>query len=101
MDAAAHALWNAPLAELTVGRLMDMTRLGRSFFYVHFTEMSDLAATQLELLEGELWQAASAWTDETAVGPEALGVAVGSMVDVWDRHGSVLRAIVEAGPTPE
>ena len=61
--------------------------------------MSDLAAALLEQLEDELWQAASAWTDETAVGPEALGLAVGSVVDVWGRHGPVLRAIVEAGLT--
>ncbi len=101
LDAAAHALWETPLAELTVGGLMGQTRLGRSSFYVHFTDMGDLAAALLEQLEGELWQAASAWTDETADGPDALGLAIEAVVEVWASHGPVLRAIVEAGLTDD
>lgn len=99
LDAAAKALWETPLADLTVGELMGRTRLGRSSFYVHFTDLGDLAAALLEQLEGELWQATSAWTDETAHAPEALGLAVDAVVEVWAHHGPVLRAIVEAGLT--
>jgi TetR/AcrR family transcriptional regulator, ethionamide resistance regulator len=53
-------------------------------------------ATRLEKeIIVELWQAASHWTS-TDGGPAALDAALEGVVDVWHRHGPVLRAIVEA-----
>lgn len=87
-----------PLAQLAVGTLMERTRLGRSSFYVHFRDTGELAAALLERLEGQLWAAASHWT-ATDSGPPALDAALDGVVDVWHRHGPVLRAIVEASFT--
>jgi TetR/AcrR family transcriptional regulator, ethionamide resistance regulator len=98
LDAAEAALWDVPLAQLTVGTLMERTRLGRSSFYVHFRDTGDLTAALLERLEGQLWQAASRWTSADG-GQAALDAALGAVVDVWHRHGPVLRAIVEASFT--
>lgn len=98
LDAAEAALWEVPLAQLTVGTLMQRTRLGRSSFYVHFRDTSELAAALLERLEGELWAAAAHWTVSDG-GPAALDAALDGVVDVWHRHGPVLRAIVEASFT--
>lgn len=95
LDAAEAALWDVPLTQLTVGTLMERTRLGRSSFYVHFSDTGELTAALLERLEGQLWQAASHWTS-TDGGPAALDAALEGVVDVWHRHGPVLRAIVEA-----
>lgn len=95
LDAAEAVLWEVPLTQLTVGALMARTRLGRSSFYVHFRDIGELAAGLLQRLEGQLWEAASRWTD-TREGAPALDAALQGVVEVWHRHGPVLRAIVEA-----
>lgn len=99
LDAAQEALWELPVAKLTVGGLMAHTRLGRSSFYVHFADIGALVAALLERLEGELWEAAKAWTHTAVEGEAALDAAIDGVVDVWVRHGPVLRAIIEAGAT--
>lgn len=42
---------------------MAATSLGRSFFYVHFRDLHDLAGRLLARLEAELWEPAKLWTD--------------------------------------
>lgn len=95
LDAAQHLLWERPLGELTIGRLMAATPLGRSSFYVYFDGIDDLVARLLERLEGELWQSARTWT-EGHTDPDGLRAAIAGVVQVWVDHGPVLTAIVQA-----
>lgn len=101
LTAAADALAEIPLAELTVGSLMDRTRLGRSSFYVHFDDIEDLVAAQLRELEEKLWEPASLWVEAAATDrdEQRLHDAVAGVVAVWVEHGPVLRAITEAAMT--
>lgn len=94
LDAAERLLWERPLSRLTVGELMSSTSLGRSSFYVHFRDLQDLAGRLLARLEAELWEPAGRWTDIDDEG--SLETAVRGVVAVWERHGPVLRAVVEA-----
>lgn len=95
LDAAQRLLWERPLADLTVGALMDATPLGRSSFYVYFDGLDDLVARLLGRLEDALWEPARAWIDGPP-GPEGLSPALTGVVDVWVEHGPVLTAIVQA-----
>jgi TetR/AcrR family transcriptional regulator, ethionamide resistance regulator len=96
LDAAERLLWERPLSRLTVGELMTATSLGRSSFYVHFRDLHDLAGRLLARLEAELWEPAQLWTDADGDPRGSLESAIRGVVAVWERHGPVLRAIVEA-----
>lgn len=96
LDAAERLLWERPLSKLTVGELMEATSLGRSSFYVHFRDLHDLAGRLLARLEAELWEPAKLWTDVDEDPEASLASAIRGVVAVWERHGPVLRAIVEA-----
>jgi len=101
LDAAERLLWEHPLSKLTVGELMAVTSLGRSSFYVHFRDLHDLAGRLLARLEAELWEPAALWTDTDGDARSSLADAVRGVVAVWERHGPVLRAIVEAAMVDE
>lgn len=101
LDAAGDALAVIPLVELTVGKLMNRTRLGRSSFYVHFDDIEDLVAALLGELEEKLWKPASLWIEAASSvrDEQRLHEAVAGVVAVWVEHGPVLRAITEAAMT--
>lgn len=96
LDAAERLLWERPLSQLTVGEVMAATSLGRSSFYVHFRDLHDLAGGLLARLEAELWEPAKLWTDPDGDLEGSLAAAIRGVVAVWERHGPVLRAIIEA-----
>lgn len=101
LDAAERLLWQRPLSRLTVGELMTATSLGRSSFYVYFRDLHDLAGRLLARLEADLWEPAGLWTDDSADPRRSLTAAVRGVVGVWQQHGPVLRAIVEAALTDD
>lgn len=95
LDAAERFLSHAPFRELTVAKLMDGTTVGRSSFYVYFTDLYQLAAELLAITDRELSEA----TEELRAAdfsPETFRHDVRQFVDVWAHHGPVLRAISEA-----
>lgn len=101
LDAAERLLRERSLSQLTVGELMARTGLGRSSFYVYFRDLHDLAARLLARLEEELWRPAAQWTAGHTRGRDGLEEALRGVVDVWVRHGPVLRAVVEASLSDE
>jgi AcrR family transcriptional regulator len=96
LDAAEGFLSERPFRELTVGALMERTSIGRSAFYVYFRDRYDLIKRLLTRLEQDLFRASLPWLE--GAGNSALDVrnALEAVVQVWVRHGPVLRAIAEA-----
>jgi AcrR family transcriptional regulator len=91
LDAARSLLRERSFAELTVGALMQEAGLARTVFYRHFDDLPDLAPELLPDSDAPL-------IDEIVrQKPEDLVAAmVDGLVDVYARHGRLLRAIDDA-----
>lgn len=100
LDAAQQFLMGQPFRDLNVARLMDMTSVGRSSFYVHFDDLYGLAAALLHTLDEEL-EAVTRGGRQPPRFPQSLSVTLGSVVDFWERNGPVIRAVAEASVQDE
>lgn len=100
LDAAGRFLWEQPFRELTVAKLMAGTTVGRSSFYVYFADLYQLAAELLTDIDREL-SVATQDLRAPDLSPEVIRQDVRQFVDVWARHGPVLRAISEAAAHDE
>lgn len=95
IDAARTYLHAHPFRDLSVKRLMAETSVGRSAFYIHFPDLSAVAAELLHSIDDDLAEATRAGRK----GPEFLRSLPGTLanvVDIWAQHGPVIRAIAEA-----
>lgn len=97
VDAATALVRERSYAELSVGEIMDRAGLGRTIFYRHFDDLGDLLLRAAGEAIAELYEAQRALA-ETRVGhgPDAVRTALEVAVDVYRRHGPLLRAVSEA-----
>ncbi len=97
IDVTEELVRERSYAELNVGEIMERAGLGRTIFYRHFDDLADLVRTASRAAVQELFDAqvelAAARTD---VGSEAVRESAAVVVDVYRRHGPVLRAVSEA-----
>jgi len=101
LDAAERLLRQASVADLSVASVMARTGLGRSSFYVYFNDVTELLRRLTERLEGEFFEVSSVWLADDS-GLDTLDAARRStegIVDVYVRHGPVLRALADAAAT--
>ena len=95
--AAAEALLRErPFRELTVDEVMRRTDLSRPSFYVYFRDRHHLVLRVVEHIGGELFTMADRWFRDAEPGPEAIRAALQGIVDVYDHHGPVMRALADA-----
>jgi AcrR family transcriptional regulator len=84
-------------AELSVDEVMREAGFGRTIFYRHFDDLADLLVRASREAVDELLDAerglGQARPDED---PEAVARALRAAVDVYHRHGPLLRAVAEA-----
>jgi TetR/AcrR family transcriptional regulator, ethionamide resistance regulator len=102
IEAATELVRERSYAELNVGEIMARAGLGRTIFYRHFDDLAQLilsasreAIEQLYEAQQEMGQARP---DEY---PEAVRRALSAAVDVYHRHGPLLRAVDEAALADE
>lgn len=97
LSAAERLLADASLEDLTVGQLAREAGVSRASFYFYFESKQAVLAALLEAVVGEVSEAAAPWLERAGMPPEeALRRAVAGSVEVWRRHGAVLRAAVES-----
>src|SRR3954453_19461173 len=85
-----------PYAALTVDDVMRKAGAGRTIFYRHFDDLSDLLRRAgREAFEG-LFEAEQGFKAAHVEGRPDVRAAVEPAVDVYRRHGPLLRAIAEA-----
>jgi TetR/AcrR family transcriptional regulator, ethionamide resistance regulator len=100
LDAAERLLRERPYRDLTVEDVMAGAGLSRTVFYRHFDDLPKLMMSLLDTVQGELEEAMKLTVD--APGDwEAFIDTLRGAVDVWDRHGPLMRAIVDAGSYDE
>lgn len=100
--AADRLLRERPYRELSVDVLMGQTGLTRTAFYRHFDDITDLVLRLFAEISAELYAVAERWAasagaDYPAPGHEGLA----GVVDVYVRHGPLIRAITEAAATDD
>jgi TetR/AcrR family transcriptional regulator, ethionamide resistance regulator len=104
VEAATGLVRERSYAELSVGEVMARAGLERTLFYRHFDDLGDLllraARESVERLFDAEVDLGSA-RDGSGRHPEALGPALAPVVELYQRHGPLLRALAEAAPSDE
>ena len=94
LAAARELLAERPFAELTVGAVMAQAGLARTVFYRHFEDLPSLAPDLLPDADDPLVDRVQR---DAGAQPEAVVRAmVEGLVDLFSRHGRLLRAIDDA-----
>jgi AcrR family transcriptional regulator len=97
LASAERLLQTRTIAELTVADVLGDASVSRGTFYFYFASKHDLVVALGEQITVEVEHAAAPWLDRSELEPEdALRAAMRGLLDVWDRHGAVLRAIAES-----
>jgi AcrR family transcriptional regulator len=102
LDAAQQFLRARPYRELSVETLMADTDLTRTSFYRHFDDLPQVVLRLLEEVGGELYEVADHWAaTATADFEGAARTGLAGIVEFFERHGPIVRAIAEAASTDE
>jgi TetR/AcrR family transcriptional regulator, ethionamide resistance regulator len=100
LDAAERLLRERPYRELSVEELMAEAGLSRTVFYRHFEDLPRLMLSLLEQVQSELADAMKL-TVEAPGDWEAFVDTLRGAVEVWERHGPLMRAIIDASSYDE
>src|SRR3954468_7604353 len=100
LEAAEQLLRELPFREITVEAVMSRTGLKRPAFYVHFRDRHDLVLRIVAEIGDELFEMSDLWFkgDDPLTGARA---ALEGLVEVYVRHGAVLRALSDAAGADE
>ena len=100
--AATELVRTRAYSELSVDAVMREAGIGRTIFYRHFDDLAQLILSASREAIEQLYQAqedlGQARPDQD---PEAVRRALTAAVDVYHRHGPLLRAVDEAAPSDE
>jgi TetR/AcrR family transcriptional regulator, ethionamide resistance regulator len=102
LAAGERFLRENPYRELSVDVVMAETGLTRTAFYRHFDDVTELVLRLFAEVNDELYTVGERWARSAGVGYPAPGRAgLAGTVDVYVRHGPLLRAVAEAAVTDE
>jgi AcrR family transcriptional regulator len=101
LNAALDFVWSRPFRDLTIASLMAATDVGRSSFYKHFTDLTEVMETLLEMLQGGIVDATEPWYVGVGDPTALLQKGIAGLVRVGYEQGPFLRAITEAATTNE
>jgi AcrR family transcriptional regulator len=97
IEAATELVRERSYAELNVGEIMERAGIGRTIFYRHFDDLGDLLVRAGREAIDELLTAQLALAQARAsTGPDDIRRAIELPVEVYSRHGPLLRAVAEA-----
>lgn len=95
--AAAEALLRErPFREMTVDEVMRRTELSRPSFYVYFQDRHHLVLRVVEHITAELFTPSERWFQASENGMAMAREALEGVVEMYDLHGPVLRALADA-----
>ncbi len=98
IEAAAELVRERSYGELNVSEIMARTGLERTIFYRHFDDLGDLVLRVAREAVDELYEAQVAAT-RSGPDPDEVREAIALPVEVYSRHGPLLRALAEAATT--
>ena len=95
--AAAEALLRErPFREMTVDEVMRRTELSRPSFYVYFQDRHHLVLRVVEHITAEFFTPSERWFTASENGMAMAREALEGVVEMYDLHGPVLRALADA-----
>jgi TetR/AcrR family transcriptional regulator, ethionamide resistance regulator len=102
VEAATELVRTGSYSELSVDAVMRVAGLGRTIFYRHFDDLGDLVQRASgEAVEELLVAQTRVWQTRPDDGADAVRRAFKEAVDVYQRHGPMLRAVAEAAAGDE
>lgn len=98
LDAAEGFLQTNDFRDLTVDEIMSRTGMRRATFYSYFADRNAVVMRMVRRIEAEMMEASRPWLEADGDGDELkhLQSGIDGVVEVYARHGHVLRAIHEA-----
>jgi AcrR family transcriptional regulator len=97
LASAERLLETRAIADLTVADVLADANVSRGTFYFYFASKHDLVVALGEQIMDEVEQVAAPWLERAELEPaDAIRAVTRGLLDVWERHGSVLRAIAES-----
>jgi AcrR family transcriptional regulator len=96
LDAAEKLLRKLPFRDLTVDQVMAHTGLSRPSFYQYFRDLHHLVTRLVQDVGRELFPASNRWFKGKGDPITDLREAYDGIVQVWLKHGPVLRAVSDA-----
>ena len=100
--AATELVRKRAYSELSVDEVMRDAGIGRTIFYRHFDDLADLLLRASREAIEELYEAERSLAQARAdVNPDAVRRAVQAAVDVYQRHGPLIRCVTEAAAGDE
>jgi AcrR family transcriptional regulator len=100
--AATELVRRRSYPELSVDEVMREAGIGRTLFYRHFDDLGDLLLRASREAIEELYEAQRSLARARAdLDPEAVRRAVQAAVDVYQRHGPLIRCVTEAAAADE
>lgn len=96
LDAAAYLLSRQPFREISIGDLMEHTKIGRSAFYVYFKDIYAVAMELIGDVREEVVAYADTWAGETLTPDQALRAFLSDTVNLWSVRGPMIGAILDA-----
>ena len=99
MNAALDFIWARPFCELTVSTLMMPTGVSRSAFYQYFDDLHEVMNALLDMLKGEIFEAAAPWVSGVGDPVALVRDSLGGLVRVGYERGPLIRAVSDASTT--
>jgi AcrR family transcriptional regulator len=102
LQAAEEFLRRHPFRELSLEVVMARSGLTRTAFYRHFADVGDLVLQLLGDVGGELYEIGERWAQ--GAGGDFAGATrrgLQEIVAFFERHGPLVRAVVDAGSSDE
>jgi TetR/AcrR family transcriptional regulator, ethionamide resistance regulator len=97
VEAATELVRSRSYSELSVDAVMREAGIGRTLFYRHFDDLGDLVQrASRESVEELLAAQTRVWQTRPHDDPDSVRSAFKAAVDVYRRHGPMLRAVAEA-----
>ena len=94
-DALLELVEQMPFKEISVDDVTRAAGIKRSAFYVHFSDKQDLLIATAEETAEALYREADRWWHGEGPPEDRLVEALTGMAELYERHGSLLRAATE------
>jgi AcrR family transcriptional regulator len=99
LNAALDFFWSHPFHEMTISTLMSSTDVGRSAFYVHFSDLHELMDALLDMLRDEIFAVDQPWLTGIGDPVALLDETLLSLVQLCYKYGPFFKAITDAAAT--
>jgi AcrR family transcriptional regulator len=96
LDAALELLDERPWPEILLEDVTSRSGVARTSFYRHFDDREQLLLALLAEITPQLEEVTAAWNAATGTPQERLRLGIAGLVEVFRRHGRLLRAASDA-----